>query len=190
MKLSTPIKRMLDALACAHAGEFLRDVEKFRVLAGIPTPPVKAAVHKPVSNRPQIGLYLGSELPKEVMQYALDTCERLHHGLTVFTFQTEREMGELLAPYQTALEAAGITLTIVELYGVPPAPLAQALRRHPEVAFLVCNESGYLGIGISKGRVRRDSLPVPVVLVSAGSQAAPAETTAAKTQDTKSSQRA
>lgn len=179
MKLSAPLKRILDALACAHAGEFLSDVEKFRVLAKVPVSSMTFPRQQPAAIGPQVGLYLVSEPPKDVMQYALDTCERLGHGLTVFSFQSGGEIEETLAPYRNTLTTAGVALRVVTLTGEPPAPLAQALRRHPEVTFLVCNESGYLGNSLVKGRVRRDSLPVPVVLVGSNSQAAPSESNTA-----------
>lgn len=173
MKLTNTLKRMLDALACAHAGEFLSAAEKFRVLANVPVSPAASQGAPAAATRPQVGLYLGSEPPKDVLQYALDTCERLGHGLTVFTFQSESEAEALLAPYRNALATAGVALRLVTLSGEPPAPLAQALRRHPEVAFLVCNESGYLGNGLVKGRIRRENLAVPVVLVGGNGQAMP-----------------
>lgn len=182
MKLSAPLKRMLDALACAHAGEFLSDVEKFRVLAKVPVSPGAYPRPQPVAIGPQVGLYLGSEPPKDVMQYALDTCERLGHGLTVFTFQSDSEIEVLLAPYRNALVTAGVALRVIPLTGEPTAPLTQALRRHPEVTFLVCNESGYLGNSLVKGRVRRESLPVPVVLVGTNGQTAPSVSDATGTE--------
>lgn len=179
MKLSAPLKRMLDALACAHAGEFMNDREKFRLLTNAPsTPVVYPQVKTAVAARPQVGLYLGNDLPKEIMQYAMQTCERLGHGLTVFTFQSDTETEELLAPYRSALDAVGIDLRLVSLTGEPLAPLSHALRRRPEIAFLVCNESGYLGNGLLNGRVSRDSLPIPVVLVAGNDSDAPAQSTA------------
>lgn len=169
MALTATFKRMLDAMAYANLAEYRSTAEKSSILAGCPATVTKATNPKaanPLAARPQVGLYLGSELPDDVMQYALQTCERLNHGLTVLTFQAESEAEALLAPYRTALEAASIELRLVPVTGEPPAPLAQALRRRPEIAFLLCNESGYLGNGLMNGRVRKDAMPVPVVLVT------------------------
>jgi len=58
------------------------------------------------------------------------------------------------------------------LSGEPPAALIHTLRRRPDVAFLICNESGYLGRSLIKGTVRQDAMPVPVVLVAGGETAA------------------
>lgn len=166
MKLTHSFKRMLDALAYANAGENLTLRQKDAQLAGKPVVTAQPTPAVPAATRPQVGLYLGIDLPEDVMQYVVQTCARLKHGLTVLTFQSENDAKALLAPYEAELSEAGIELRLVALSGEPLAPLAQALRRRPEIAFLVCNESGYLGNGLLKGRVRKDALPVPVVLVT------------------------
>ncbi len=165
-KLTQEIKRMLNALAYANAGDYLSLRQKARVIAGSPVPSGKPEAPPPEAVRPQVGLYLGSELPADVMQYVVQTCARLKHGLTVLTFQSESEARALLAPHAAALAAANIEPRVAVLAGEPPAALAHALRRRPEVAFLVCNESGYFGHGLLKGSQRKDSMPVPVVLVA------------------------
>lgn len=171
MKLTEEIKRMLNALAQANAGENLTRRQKARALADAPAAPAPTAAHETVARRDtprsQVGLYLGSELAPEIMQYVMQTCARLRHGLTVLSFQTEAEVEALLAPYREALAAAGIDVHLVELTGEPPAALVRALRRRPEVAFLVCNESGYFGHGLISQTQRQSAIPVPVVLVAA-----------------------
>ncbi len=171
MKLTDEIKRMLNALAYANAGDYLTASQKDRVLAGA-QPPVTTQTGVAPVTRPQVGLYLGSELPEEILQYVLQTCIRLRHGLTVLTFGSEAEASELLSPHRQLLESAGIEPRILTVRGEPPAALAHALRKHPEVAFLVCNEAGYFGHGLLSGTQRRDGLPVPVVLVAANDLAA------------------
>lgn len=168
MKLTQDIKRMLDALAHANAGDYLSPTQKARQLAGA-GPAVESGALAPLraATRPQVGLYLGSELSAEVMQYVVQTCARLRHGLTVLTFLGEAEAQALLTPYRPDLEAAGIEVALVVLPGEPPASLAQGLRRHPEVAFLVVNEAGYLGHGLLHGTQRHGGMPVPVVMVAA-----------------------
>lgn len=167
MKLTTEIKRMLNALAYANAGELLTSRQKHRVLAGgsAPTP-----VSEPIPSLkvgPQIGLYLGSEVSDDLMQYVIQTCTRLKHGLTVLTFQGESDARALLRPTQSEMEAAHIDVQLSVLNGEPPAALVQALRKRPEIAFLICNESGYLGRSLLKGIVRQEAFPVPVVMVAA-----------------------
>lgn len=167
MKLTQDIKRVLNALAYANAGDYLNRQQKSRVLAGADTPTAVSEPKSSVGQRPQVGLYLGSELSREAMQYVTQTCVRLKYGLTVLTFLTEAEAQDLLTPFRPMLDAAGIDLRLVVVSGEPPAALASALRRRPEVAFLVCNEAGYLGHALVSGTRRNGGLPVPVVLVTA-----------------------
>lgn len=177
MKLTDELKRMLNALAYAHAAENLTLKQKASVLKGTSTEPKKPEARPAVaSGRPQVALYMGSELPADVMHYVMQTCARLNHGLTVLTFQTETDARALLAPYEAALDESGIAVRVVALTGEPPASLARALRRQPGVAFLVCNESGYLGRGLLNGTQRSDAFPVPVVLVAANGKATSLET--------------
>ena len=165
-KMTQEIKRMLEALAFANAGEHLTRRQKSRIIAGIPAQEVKPVVDVVKPHQTQIGLYLGSELSSDVMQYVVQTCTRLNHGLTVLSFQSESEVQALLAPYSDTLAEAGIKMQVTILIGEPPAALVHALRRRSDIAFLICNESGYLGRGLIKGTVHQDSIPVPVVLVA------------------------
>ena len=171
MKLTTEIKRMLNALAFANAGENLTSRQKHRVIVGGTAPTLAIEPTPAQKSGPQIGLYLGSELPAEVMNYVMQTCSRLKHGLTVLTFQSEPDARALLQPYQTELEDTRIRVQLTVLSGEPPAALVQALRKRAEIAFLICNESGYLGRGLMKGIVRQDAFPVPVVMVAASDAA-------------------
>lgn len=166
MKLTQDIQRMLNALAHANAGEYLTRQQKDRVLSGSAVPVAQPGPSTPAATGPLVGLYLGSELPADVMQYVIQTCGRLRHGLRVLTFQSENEAEALLAPHREALAVAGIRTELSLLAGEPPAALVHALRKRPDVAFLICNETGYLGRSLLTGSVRRDAIPVPVVLVA------------------------
>ncbi len=176
MKLTDDIKRMLNALAYANAGDYLTLPQKDRVLQDSAAPAsvdatAAAGPAAPAARRPHVGLYLGSELSADVMQYVTQTCARLRHDLTVLTFESETEARALLAPYQAMLDKAGTGLSIVVVSGEPPAALARALRRRPEIAFLVCNEAGYLGHSLMAGGQAKDGMPVPVVMVAANEPA-------------------
>lgn len=169
-KLTDDIKRMLNALAFADAGEYLTLPQKDRFLkrgTGVEITPVTTVQAAP-STRPrqQVALYMGSELPADIMQYVMQTCARLKHGLTVLTFQPDSTADTLLAPYADALKSEDIAMQVVTLSGDPVSGLARYLRRHPEVTFLACNETGYLGRSFLNGSQRQDALPVPVVLVA------------------------
>lgn len=170
-KLTEVMKRMLNALACADAGEYLSLHQKIGYLneksgAGNAYQAPAAMPPQATRERQQVALYLGSELPAEIMHYAVQTCGRLKHGLTVLTFQSDSTARALLNPYANELADAQIAMKIVPLTGDPVSGLARYLRRHAEVAFLVCKETGYLGRSFLNGTQRQDVLPVPVVLVA------------------------
>jgi hypothetical protein len=175
-KLSETVKQMLDALALAHAGEYLTGRKKSQILAQRSGPIAKAPqIAEPVeprtrSNARRIALYLGSELPPEVMEYVVQTCARLRHDLTVLTFESENTGRALLEPHRKALEEVGVDMKLATLGGGSVSGLARYLRSHPEIAFLVCKDSGYLGRSYLNGRQRDNALPVPVVIVASSSE--------------------
>lgn len=172
--LTKAVKQMLDALAYEHAGEHLSTKQKTLILGedmgALKNTASKvfepAKVRSGSDNVRRVALYMGSELPSEVMDYVIETCSRLGHELTVLTFQSESTGRALLSPHQQALETAGVEMELVTLSGDPIVGLARYLRSHPEVAFLACKDSGYLGRGYLKGTQRKDALPVPVVVVT------------------------
>ena len=173
--LTDTLKQMLNALACADAAEFLTPAQKTECLDRARgrkiAPPVHAedlapeAAPATVGGRRHVAMYMGSELPADMMGYVVQTCARLKHGLTVLTFQPEDEGRALLKPYLSMLAEAGVGMQLVALTGDPVPGLARYLRAHPEVAFLACRETGYLGRSFLNGTQRKNALPVPVVLV-------------------------
>lgn len=177
--LTDTLKKMLNALACADAGEFLSPGQKTECLnraLGRPAAEVEPAAAAPAQveaatpatpARRRVALYMGSELPADMMNYIMQTCARLKHGLTVLTFQPEDEGRALLKPYNDALASAGIDLQLEALSGDPVPGLSRYLRAHPEIAFLACRETGYLGRSFLNGTQRKNALPVPVVLIEA-----------------------
>ncbi len=170
MNLPASIRQILDALAYAYAGDYLSLSQKHAVLSGTSTVARVAEFSAPAakSSQARIGLYLGSELSEEVMQYVTRTCVEMHYQLTILTLQSQKDTEALLAPYRTLLDASDLKPTIVTLSGDPLRGLTTALRRQPDIAFLVCNETGYLGRSMLNGT--QNQLPVPVVLVTHASR--------------------
>jgi hypothetical protein len=185
-KLTRTVKKMLDAMAFADAGENMTLRDKSKLLDKAPGDFVKAPVTAgrargaTGSNARRVALYLGSELPPEVMDYIIQTCVRLKHELTVLTFGPENASLALLQPHEQALQAAGIDMQLVTLKGEPLPVLSRYLRGHSEIAFLACKDSGYLGRSYLTGIQQKNALPVPVVVVATqeGSAATPAQSPA------------
>lgn len=175
MSFIQTLKQMCAAIGSAPTGESLPRIRMDSALgvastpvgrlAAPPSPAAAPAAPRPRQNH--VGLYLGSHLPPSVMDYVLQTCTRLDHGLTVLTGLARIEAESLLLPYRASLDEAGIEPRYVLLSGNPAQQLAGAIRRRPELAFLVCNAEGYVGHRLIRGQLPADSLPVPVVLVAA-----------------------
>ncbi len=171
--LTNAVKQMLDALANQHAGEHLSMTEKNLILKGelgalssTGSKVFEPANVRPSSNVRRVAFYMGSELSSEVMDYVIETCSRLGHGLTVLTFQSERTARALLSTHEQAIDANEVDMELVTLHGDPVSGLNRYLRSHPEFAFLACKDSGYLGRSYLKGTQRENALPIPVVIVA------------------------
>lgn len=173
MKLTESLKKMLNALAHAHAGEFLTPRQKADYMANVTVTSTQQSIELPEEmaapvtgkGRRRVAMYMGSELPPAVMQYVIETCNQLNHDLTVLTFEAESTAKALLQPYSNALDADGIAMKIAYLTGETIPNLARYLRTHNEIAFMACKENGYLGRSYLNGTQRKDALPVPVVVV-------------------------
>ena len=186
--LSNALKKMLNGLASADAGEYLSRRQKNSFLQGDtrifgnsakPAPKPLEIVAK-TSKRRHVAMYLGNELPSKMMDYVIDTCSSLDHDLTVVTFESGMVSSALLEPYTTRMQDSGIEMNIARLSGEPVKSLARYLRNHPEIAFLACKDSGYLGRNYMNGTQLENALPVPVVVVvtsPATAAAQPAEQT-------------
>ncbi|MDX1697830.1 MAG: hypothetical protein R3308_06050, partial [Thiohalobacterales bacterium] len=168
--LNEAVKTMLNALAHEHAGEYLTPSQKTAELSSSPgvRPARVIARPEPVAShvgRRRVALFMGNVLPPSVFDYVFQTCVRLQHDLTVLTFESNTTGEDLLEPYAEELGRAGIDLELVSLGGNTISQLARYLDRHPEIAFLACKESGYLGRSYLTGNQQRHKIPVPVVVI-------------------------
>lgn len=175
-RLTEALKKMLNALAVADAGEYLTSTQKNQYLfqARGTTPPFATSAPVQVDNaaaaegarsKRRIALYMGMELRADMMEYVIQTCTRLDHDLTVLTIESNQAVCGMLDPFRDALKAEDIDLRVHYLTGDPIRGLGRYLRGHPEIAFLACKDTGYLGRSILKGTQRQNALPVPVVLL-------------------------
>lgn len=181
---------MLDALAFEHAGEHMSMKDKTQILAQSSNSVNEAALKElqPALSRSgsssrRVALYMGSELSPEVMGYVIETCSRLKHQLTVLSFQSENITRELLSEYQHTLEETGVEMDVVALSGDPVSGLGRYLRKHPEIAFLTCRDTGYLGRRCLKGKYPQNAFPVPVVVVTTVAEDAGVQSEAVSSDD-------
>ena len=179
--LTNALKKILNGLAYADAGEYLTPRQKAAYLQNTNVNVVNSDEPPPVlsekavkSTRRRVAMYMGSTLPAKMMDYVMETCSSLDHDLTVLTFETAPVSSALLEPYQKQLEERGIALETVKLSGEPISGLARYLRSHSEIAFMACKDTGYLGRSYIKGTQAKNALPVPVVVVVVDPKAAEA----------------
>ena len=171
-QLSNALKKMLNGLAHADAGEYLTPRQKSAYLQNTSVNVVNSDDPAPIlsekavkTTRRRVAMYMGSTLPAKMMDYVIETCSSLDHDLTVLTFETNAVSSALLEPYAKELEERGIALETAKLSGEPVPGLARYLRSHPEIAFMTCKDSGYLGRSYMMGTQVKNALPVPVVVV-------------------------
>ena len=164
------LKQILDGLAHQNAGEFLTPSQKTAELScDTNIKPIERTVETEpapvVASRRRLALFTGSDLSPDVMDYITQTCIRMQHDLTVLSFESEQVAQELLAPYREELDAAGIDIRLVTLGGNSILQLAHYLGNHPEISFLACKESGYLGSSYVTINQKKKEMPVPVVVI-------------------------
>ena len=171
--LTDALKRMLNGLASADAGEYLTPRQKaaffedteYKVVQADDAAPVLSEAAASASTRRHVAMYMGSELPASMMEYVIETCSSLEHDLTVLTLESSSISNALLEPYKDTLNGKGIEMQIVKLSGEPITGLARYLRSHPEIAFMACKDTGYLGRTYLNSTQAKNALPVPVVVV-------------------------
>jgi hypothetical protein len=180
--LTNALKKILNGLAHADAGEYLTPRQKSAYLQNTAVNVVNSDEAPPVlsekamkSTRRRVAMYMGSTLPSKMMDYVIETCSSLDHDLTVLTFETGAVSSALLEPYVKQLEKRGIALETVKLSGEPISGLARYLRNHSEIAFMTCKNTGYLGRSYINGTQAKNALPVPVVVVVVDPKAAQAQ---------------
>jgi hypothetical protein len=115
--LTSALKKILNGLAHADAGEYLTPRQKLAYLQNTAVNVVNSDEPPPVlsekavkKTRRRVAMYMGSTLPPKMMDYVIETCSSLDHDLTVLTFETSAVSSALLEPYVKQLEERGITL--------------------------------------------------------------------------------
>lgn len=173
--LRETLEVMKKGFAHSHVGDYLTGSEKLKAIADVDASAsaqrnllaqqTKEAA-KTKTKRQSIAMYLGSELPAHLMDYMIETCISLDHDLKVLTFESSNVSQELLEPYQAVLAEKNITMQKTKLTGNPMAELNRHLKGHPEIVFLACRDSGFIGRSYLSGNPAKINLSVPVVVVS------------------------
>jgi len=167
MTLRKQIRRAWNSLSCAHAGEMLTPRQKGRLLRaeGIQE---QHAAHAPRSAHNQtVALHVGDLLTTRMVDYAVETCQRLNADLLLLAHGNSEVRNDALEKSAHRISATGIHPRIVKLTGEWKQAVSRYIRTHHEIIFLVLsaqdsNSQSLLGHG---GTYRRHAFPVPLVMV-------------------------
>lgn len=171
--LSAKLKRLLDALALADAGEMLLPREKDRVLnrAGrdaTPTPPLPDLTHTCdlAAPRRSVVLGVGQSLPLLTLDYALGACNRLDASLLLLCADAVLAT-RLLELHRARLDARGVACQIVALRGEPTRAVLEYLQDHTGVLFAITSgHDPVAALTQPAGKIPHRNPPVPIVVVS------------------------
>jgi hypothetical protein len=169
MSLTKDIKRALDALALAHAADYLSQHEKEAVLGVIPAesapkPDSTGATPStvvPLHQLPQVALVADSGLPEHLVDYALDTCRHFKAGLIVIDTQPH-QASRLAEPLQE-IKAANVPLTVTSLPEATMATLHEFALNQSRLLFVII--SGAANQSLRAAQMQWHS-PAPLVVVS------------------------
>lgn len=141
MSWRSVVKRSMEGLAHAHAGEMLPWEEKCRLLG---VEPSGAELVEPLcrtsplgrSNR-RVALLVDASLAGHLIDYVIYTCRCLEAGLTLLTSAPLQAMEPMLRPYLARLAEAGITPQLAQMESAATGGLVAYLHYHQDVIFVV-----------------------------------------------------
>lgn len=171
MSLSKDLKRALDALALAHAADYLSQREKEELVgAGSPaagnaprTARAKPATTTvvPLRQLPQVALLADAQLPEQLLDYALDTCRHFKAGLLLID-ALPQQAGRLTAQLQR-IKAANTPLNVCALPQASLAAVHEFVLNQPRLLFVLVSGTSHQALGAP--RMQWHS-PAPLVVVS------------------------
>lgn len=168
MSLTKDIKRALDALALAHAADYLSQQEKETVLGIIPADSashldssLSAAAEVPLRQLPQVALVADTGLPEHLVDYALDTCRHFKAGLILVDTQPH-QAGRLAAQLQE-IKSANIPFTVTSLPEATMSSLHDFALNQSRLLFVII--SGSANQALRAAQLQWHS-PAPLVVVS------------------------
>lgn len=180
--LSDKLKRLLDNIALADAGEMLSPREKKRLLDlmvpsdrqsrtqnRLPADAGDAAQHmsQPVAAlRRSVVLGVGQSLSLAALDYAAGACARLDAGLILLCADAALA-GRLLEAHMQRLAACGVTCRIVGLKEPSPAAVADFIQKDSGVLFAVtAGDDPVAALAQRSPKGAHKTPPAPIVMVA------------------------
>lgn len=163
------MKRILSALACQHAGEFLPMHDKMKVLGSATETRQKSslptwdATRKPAVKR--IGLISDSRGLASPLDYAIDACKRHSAKLDLLIYGSLDT--ENLSTLENQLREAGVDYRRIQLGTDHVKDIVGYVSNHPSLIFLLARaDDAAAKLLIEKVIPKRGGLvPVPFVLI-------------------------
>lgn len=181
--LSAKLKRLLDNIALADAGEMLSPREKMRLL-DIMIPPenrapqqmaagnaasdrsTAASARTVVPQRRSVALGVGATLSLPALDYAAGACARLDAGLILLCTDAALAL-RLIQPHLLRLTTMGVASRIVALSDPLPGAVAEFMRNDPTVLFAVtAGDDPVASLVQHAGKGMHKAPPAPIVMVS------------------------
>lgn len=163
MTLLKRISKALESLAYADAGELLPFEEKCRILGVDPPDDYRRYVPCYEVRPPKIAVNLGPELSLGVVDYAIATARDITADLALLRYPSGAAPA-VVEPLLSRVRDSGLQYQIEDLKGPWVDAVAQFLRQHREVSFLVLG-SADIHHETASDRGRKPHFPVPLVVV-------------------------
>lgn len=180
MSLTKEIKRALDALALAHAADYLSQRDKEAVLGVSTVPSVPRNKSKgtpsgviPLRQLPQVALVADVSLPEHLLDYALDTCRHFAAGLLLI--DTQPQQASRLAAQLRQIKAANVPLSVTSLPGATMTSLHDFALNQARLLFVII--SGTANLALRTPQMQWHSSAPLVVVSEQMPQQAPAAVT-------------
>lgn len=146
--LSKELKRALDALALAHAADYLSQRDKEALLLDAqeshsatakPQPTLMNAPVIPLRQLPQIALLADGTLPQHLLDYALDSCRQFKASLLLID-SAPQQAGRLEAQLRQ-IKAAHIPLTLTSISAIDSSELQHLIQQQSRLLFAIVSSA-------------------------------------------------
>ena len=167
MSFRTHIQKAWSSLSYADAGEKLTRREMHRLIGNANLADFHQGHAAERVRRRAVAVQVGETLTTRVLDYAIETCERLRAGLVLLAHGRGHIQDDAVESSTRRVRAAGIRSHIIRLNGDWGRAVTCFVRAHHEIIFVILNALDVHGHTLLAQRRtrRRHSFPVPLVMV-------------------------
>ena len=167
MSLRRHIQMAWNALSYADAGEMLTQKDKRRLLGKAELFDQSHSHTAERVRRKAVAVQVGDTLPGRVLDYAIETCDRLRAELVLVTHRPDGSQEDTVASATQRIRAAGIHTRTVSLTGEWGQALIRYVRAHHEIIFVILSalDADRNALLTQRRPRKRHNFPVPLVVV-------------------------